>query len=530
MRRRTRGANAFTVGLVGVVLIVLATYLGFSKDVPFVNEPYEIKAAFRDSSGIKANSPVRIAGVDVGEVTKVEHASPGARAAMVTMAIDDNGKPVHRDAEAKIRPRIFLEGNFFVDLRPGTPQAPEMEEGATIPVERTANPVQLDQVLSILKSDTRGDLREIFEQIFFAELAGGAKAFNRSLEHQLDAYRFSAVVSEALLGEEPGDLGDWIRDQGVVSAALDRSPEQLQALIVNFNETAGALADREDDLRDAIEELPTTLRAAMPAFAALNDAFPDVRRFAVAARPGVRSTGPAIDATLPLVRQLRGLVGEDELRGLSRDLRAATPDLATVADESLPLLQEMRLVASCTSNVLVPNGNQTVPDPNFPASGPVFQEFPKTLPGIGGETRSFDANGQYLKVLGTGGAETVSLGNGLFGTSLTPLLGVNPPRDPTHPPLRPDVPCETQEIPNLNTVPGDPPPSSSAANDDPAVVARAAKAEKVALELEKLKLSELGFDDVKIGDRDATLSDIAAVARRTGRLDQLKRTRAGAGR
>ena len=32
------------------------------------------------------------------------------------MEIDDKGLPIHKDATLKIRPRIFLEGNFFVDL------------------------------------------------------------------------------------------------------------------------------------------------------------------------------------------------------------------------------------------------------------------------------------------------------------------------------------------------------------------------------------------------------------------------------
>ena len=40
------------------------------------------------------------------------------------MSINPNGLPIHADATAKIRPRIFLEGNFYVDLHPGTPSAP----------------------------------------------------------------------------------------------------------------------------------------------------------------------------------------------------------------------------------------------------------------------------------------------------------------------------------------------------------------------------------------------------------------------
>ena len=38
------------------------------------------------------------------------------------MDINKNGLPIHADATAEIRPRIFLEGNFYVDLLPGTPE------------------------------------------------------------------------------------------------------------------------------------------------------------------------------------------------------------------------------------------------------------------------------------------------------------------------------------------------------------------------------------------------------------------------
>ncbi|MEA2181554.1 MAG: phospholipid/cholesterol/gamma-HCH transport system substrate-binding protein, partial [Solirubrobacteraceae bacterium] len=178
---RSRGPSAFTVGAVLLVVAVIVIYLGFTKDIPLLNEPYEIKAAFHDTSGINKRSPVRIAGVEVGYVTNVERTSPGARSATVTFAIRDSGRPINNDASAKIRPRIFLEGNFFVDLSPGTPGAGEMAQGATIPVSRTASPVQFDQVLSALKSDTRNDLRQVFTEVGAAQDAGGAKAFNDSL-------------------------------------------------------------------------------------------------------------------------------------------------------------------------------------------------------------------------------------------------------------------------------------------------------------------------------------------------------------
>ena len=52
MSRRLRDANPVLVGGVMLVLVVIIVFLGFRKDIPFVNEPYEIKAAFRDTSGM----------------------------------------------------------------------------------------------------------------------------------------------------------------------------------------------------------------------------------------------------------------------------------------------------------------------------------------------------------------------------------------------------------------------------------------------------------------------------------------------
>ncbi len=65
----------------------------------------------------------------------------------------------------KIRPRLFLEGNWFVELQPGSPSAPSVSSGYTIPITQTSDPVQLDQVLDALNTDTRANL-----QTFLIEL------------------------------------------------------------------------------------------------------------------------------------------------------------------------------------------------------------------------------------------------------------------------------------------------------------------------------------------------------------------------
>ena len=78
---------------------------------------------------------------------------PTATGAKVTFTVDEEGQPIHADAEVEIRPRLFLEGNFFLDLRPGSPSAPELADGGTIPLTQTATAVQLDEVLTALQSD-----------------------------------------------------------------------------------------------------------------------------------------------------------------------------------------------------------------------------------------------------------------------------------------------------------------------------------------------------------------------------------------
>ena len=75
------------------------------------------------------------------------------------MELESKGLPVHADATLKIRPRIFLEGDWFVELQPGRPSVETLSSGATIPVTQTSDPVQLDQVLDALNTDTRANLQ-----------------------------------------------------------------------------------------------------------------------------------------------------------------------------------------------------------------------------------------------------------------------------------------------------------------------------------------------------------------------------------
>ena len=516
MRRRSGGMSTFTVGVIALVVTVVGVYLGFTKSIPFRSH-YEVKAAFKSANNLRTASPVRIAGVEVGKVTKVERVRKGDNGAVVTMRIQDKGRPLHSDATFKIRPRIFLEGNFFVDVNPGL-GGKEVADNHTFPVQQTDTPVQLDQVLTALQTDTREDLKTFLREYASGLEGKGAKGFNESIKYWKPAYRDSAIVSEAMLGENEHDLSGYIKEMGVVAGALDRNPEQLKALITNFRQTAGAFARENANLEAAIAELPRTLRVAQPALDALNRSFPGVRGLAQDLRPGVASSEETIDVSMPLLQQLRGLVSKPELRGLTSDLRPTVPALARLTQESVPLSKQIRGSASCQNEVILPWSKDKLEDEKFPATGPVYTELPKPFPGLAGESRSGDANGQWFRVLAAGGTNLVQFGPNTFGTTANPLQGVNPPKPKARPPLDAEQPCENQQPPDLRSEAGAPPKQTQVDTNDPKFKARWADVRKYGIDLMKLSLKQEGLaDKFKVGDKDITRETVEKIAKRNGK-------------
>src|SRR5918992_3276701 len=169
-------------GILALAVLGVLTYFGFTKANPFAN-PYEMRAVFDNVTNLKPRSPVRIAGVEVGKVIKIDPITEGEGAARVKMELEDKALPIHKDAQLKIRPRIFLEGNFFVDLQPGSPSSPKLDDGGTTPMTQTAAPVQFGDLLTALQTDTREDLQTFLEEYGDKGLGnGGARGFRESIQ------------------------------------------------------------------------------------------------------------------------------------------------------------------------------------------------------------------------------------------------------------------------------------------------------------------------------------------------------------
>jgi virulence factor Mce-like protein len=458
--------------LIGIAVLLIACYFAFTKALPF-QQHYTINAVVPNSNLLVPGSPVRIGGVDIGKVTAVGRYR-NSDLALVTMQVSDGGQ-IHRDATLRIRPRLFLEGNFYVDLSPGSPESPPLGSGGTIPVSHTSDPVQIDQLLDALPGNVRSRLQQALKgfgtaldapptasQNAIADPAvrglTGAQALNKALTTSPQALRDSAIVSDALTGPGGRALSRTIAGLARASDGLARADTQLGALIVEFDRTMRATAAHPQALRAAVALLGPTAHNAQTAFAALNHGLPPTEQFARALAKGIPLVPATIAAAYPWLAQAGPLLSSAELRGLLAQLAPATGDLAKLTHATLSFLPQIDAFDRCITGVFLPTGNIAVKDGPLSTGVPNYQEFWYAMAGQAAEPQGADGNGNFLRIGAAGGPFTIETGqtnySGRAGTKFAqadlPPLRTRPAYPNRVPQLNRNVPCYTQPVPDVN--------------------------------------------------------------------------------
>jgi phospholipid/cholesterol/gamma-HCH transport system substrate-binding protein len=471
-RRHARISNP-VAGLIAGVVILAACWLVFGGPTPWGGGGFKLKAVFTVQTQLHLESPVRVAGVDVGKVTAIKRVGGSSPAAVVTMTVDQQGLPIHSNATADIRPRLFLEGNFYVDIQPGTPSAPALSSGATLAAAHTSGPVQLDRVLSALNSNTRSNLQVVLKGLG-AALADppsaaadataspsqkgltAAQSLNRSLDYSAAAFRASSIVDEALLGETPHDLSGAVSGTSKVFSGLAASGDQLGDLVQSLDQVTGALASRQSDLSQTIADLPATLRAADAALGPLEASFGPTQAFARDILPGIQQLGSTVSDALPWLHQSQALLSKPDLGTLLTSLTPAVQGTASTLISTRSLLSGTTSLARCLNDTVIPTGNEKVLDPPVTTGLKDYQELLQAAVGLASDGQNFDGNGRYLRTTVGGGSDRVatgSLGSGgpLYGNAVLPPLGTRPAFDSTKPVIQRKVLCDTQKAPDLNS-------------------------------------------------------------------------------
>lgn len=471
MRRHKPRVSNLWAGVIGAVVILVICYLVFGGSLPFSGSPYVLKAEFTSQTQLHIPSEVRLAGVKVGQVVSVQQKA--GQTGIVTMDIDQNGLPIHADATVTIRPRIFLEGNFYVDLKPGSPNAPDLPSDSTLPAPQSAGPVQLDRVLAALNSDARANLQTLLQGIGLAlngqptaaedttqdpsvrGLTGG-QALNVSLKYSVPAFRASAMVNQALLGIQPNDLANVVKGNEAVFRALAASGVQLPELVTSFNATLATLASRQQQLSQTIAALPPWLRATDSALGPIQASFAPTKAFAAALIPGVKQLDPTIVLGIPWVKASTELVSPQNLGGLLKYLTPAVQNTSSSLTATKELLTESDQFAQCFSHNIIPAGNEVIQDPPSDSTGiQVYREFFQSAVGLAGAAQNFDGNGRYTRASAGGGSirfQTAPVGSAgpLFGNAVLQPLGTRPAWTGHAPPINRSVACYRNPVPDLN--------------------------------------------------------------------------------
>jgi phospholipid/cholesterol/gamma-HCH transport system substrate-binding protein len=462
-------------GLIVIVITMIVVYFGFTKRIPG-EHGFRLNAAFNTAVNIAPKSPVRIAGVPVGTVSSVKRVG---NTGVVSMEISKTGLPIHADATLKIRARILLEGNWFVELQPGTPSSPTLSSGATIPVSQTSDPVQLDQVLDALTTDTRANLQTLLiefgsaltreptaaenaEQDPAVRNLNAAQALKKLYIDSPEALKNGAIVTQSFAGVEERDLSKLIGGAEKLSASLNVHEQALGELIGNFNTFLGSLAAQSASLSATVAQLPGALQSGGRAAVNFNAAAPTIRTFSLELAHGVEQTGSTVTAAFPWIEQLKALLGPEELGGFAKGLKATAPTLAGLIVSSPPFFKQTDLFSKCLSNVFFPSGNAKLQDGSNTAGVEDYKEFWYSMAGLAGIGQSFDGNGPLDRFMVSTGSQTLKsapasvvgvstrAGLPLLARTSQPPLGTRPAFPASEPPYKPLVPCYTQTVPNFN--------------------------------------------------------------------------------
>jgi hypothetical protein len=106
--------------------------------------------------------------------------------------------------------------------------------------------------------------------------------------------------------------------------------------------------------------------------------------------------------------------------------------------------------------VLLPTGDVKVDDGPFSAGVENYKEFWSAMVGQASEGQSFDGNGPMLRLQAASGAHRVETGRTnhqherLFSNATLPPLRTRPAYPNKVPPIRRDVACHTQDVPDVN--------------------------------------------------------------------------------
>jgi phospholipid/cholesterol/gamma-HCH transport system substrate-binding protein len=243
-----------------VLAIVVVGYVLHQEGFRFPliqSTPFTVNAEFSTAQAVTPGQgqTVRVSGVQIGTLSGVSLKNGYA---IVKMSIDQKYKHlIHTNATAFLRPKTGLQ-DMFVELNPGSPPAPQVKPGYTIPLSQTIPEVNVDEILSSLDGDTRQYL-DLLVNGAGQGLNGQGNNLAGVLERFEPTHRDLARLNSAV-AVRGRDLQQLINSLRRLNDALAVKQTQIVQMIDSSSTVFGALASEDSHISRAIGDLPGTLR------------------------------------------------------------------------------------------------------------------------------------------------------------------------------------------------------------------------------------------------------------------------------
>ena len=202
-----------------------------------------ITAYFAKAVGVYPDSEVKVLGVGVGRITEV---TPEGDRVRVEMTVDD-GIEIPADAQAVVV-APSLVSDRYVQLTPAYESGPLMADRTVIPLDRTATPVELDDLTASVNdlatalgphgANKDGALSDVLDTAA-ANLSGNGELFNQTIK-ELSA-------ASATLADSRGDLFSTVDNLATFTETLAESDAQVKAFNDKLADVSGYLADDRDE-------------------------------------------------------------------------------------------------------------------------------------------------------------------------------------------------------------------------------------------------------------------------------------------
>jgi phospholipid/cholesterol/gamma-HCH transport system substrate-binding protein len=270
MRRTDMTWTQLKVGIViiSAVAAILYTIMNLNSGMGVFTAASPFHASLEDSQGIKAGAPVRISGVDVGNVKGVS-IDPGKGKVVIEFTVNNDMRPLlHTDAAIMIRPMGLL-GDKYLDLLPGSPKQPPLPDGAVL--SGRGDTADITGVASSATAtlehvnQTLGDLQKILGGISAGKGTAGKLVTDPELYDQTTQLikkidGVSEKTGQLITKIERGDgtLGKLITDRSFYDRANAITME-LEKLAVTLNRPDGSIGRlaRDPALYNRLESLTT---------------------------------------------------------------------------------------------------------------------------------------------------------------------------------------------------------------------------------------------------------------------------------